>query len=62
VFSTKPYLPYRLVYFEEAQNRSFAMLREKELKTTKGRNFLKKLLSSVSCESPSKTQKALSKE
>jgi len=44
VFSTKPYLPYRLIYFEEVKNRRSAMMREKELKTSKGRTFLRKIL------------------
>ncbi|HMT11797.1 MAG TPA: GIY-YIG nuclease family protein [Ignavibacteria bacterium] len=44
VASTKPYRPYRLIYFEEVKNRRNAMMREKELKTTKGRTFLRKIL------------------
>jgi putative endonuclease len=38
---TKKKGPWRLVYFEEYQSRSEAMKREKELKTGKGRDFLK---------------------
>jgi putative endonuclease len=38
---TKNKGPWRLVYFEQYQTRSEAMKREKELKTGKGRDFLK---------------------
>ena len=38
---TKNKGPWRLVYFETFQTRSEAMKREKELKTGKGRDFLK---------------------
>jgi putative endonuclease len=38
---TKNKGPWRLVYFESFQTRSEAMKREAELKTGKGRDFLK---------------------
>ncbi|MCX6161586.1 MAG: GIY-YIG nuclease family protein [Ignavibacteriae bacterium] len=41
VISTKPFVPYRLIYSEQFDNRSDAIIREKELKKTKGRRFLK---------------------
>ena len=44
VNSTKPYKPYKLIYFEEHQSRKDAVRREKELKTSEGRRFLKKFI------------------
>ena len=41
VISTKRYLPYRIIYFEEVPDRASAFRREKELKVTKGRMFLR---------------------
>jgi putative endonuclease len=41
VLSTKGFLPYRLIYTEELNTKSDALKREKELKLTKGRRFLK---------------------
>ena len=40
--STKPYLPFQLVYFEEKVDRKSARLREKYLKTASGKRWLKK--------------------
>jgi putative endonuclease len=39
--STKPYIPFVLVYFEEESDREFARLREKYLKTASGKRWLK---------------------
>ncbi|MEZ4787782.1 MAG: GIY-YIG nuclease family protein [Flavobacterium haoranii] len=39
--STKPYLPWELVYFEEFFTREEAILREKYFKSGIGREFLK---------------------
>ena len=39
--STKPFIPWELVYFEEFENRENAMKREKYFKTAAGRRFLK---------------------
>ncbi len=44
VESTKSYIPYRLIYIEEQKTRKDAVRREKELKTTEGRRFLKKFI------------------
>jgi putative endonuclease len=44
VESTKSYIPYKLIYVEEHSTREDAVRREKELKTTEGRRFLKKLI------------------
>ena len=44
VDSTKPYKPYKLIYFEEHLTREDAVKREKELKTSEGRRFLKKFI------------------
>lgn len=41
VISTRKYLPYRIIYFEEVPDRASAFRREKELKVTKGRKFLR---------------------
>ena len=44
VNSTKPYGPFRLIHTEEFQTKSEAMKREKELKLTNGRKFLRQLI------------------
>ncbi len=41
VLSTKKFLPYRIIYSEEVPDRASAFRREKELKVTKGRKFLR---------------------
>ena len=38
---TKKFLPWELVYFEEFQSRSEAMIREKQLKSHKGRDYIR---------------------
>lgn len=40
--STKPYLPWEVLFFEEFGTKEEALMREKFLKTGKGREFLKK--------------------
>jgi putative endonuclease len=40
--STKPYIPWKLVYFEEFEKRIDAVNREKYFKSAAGRRFLKK--------------------
>ncbi|MBN3521221.1 GIY-YIG nuclease family protein [Algoriphagus lutimaris] len=42
--TTKPYRPFKLIYSEEFPDRSSARRREKELKTSHGKRFLKALL------------------
>ena len=42
--STKPYIPYELLYFEEFKSKVDAVKREKELKTSTGRRFLKQFI------------------
>ena len=44
--STKPYKPWKLVYFEECSDKENARKRELFLKSGIGRNFLKNKLSS----------------
>ena len=39
--STKKFIPFELVYFEEFENRDEALKREKYFKTAAGRRFLK---------------------
>ena len=45
VVSTKPYLPYRIIYFEEVPDRASAFRREKELKSASKRKFLRSFIS-----------------
>jgi len=40
--STKPFIPWEIVYFEEFTSRLEAVKREKYFKTAAGRRFLKK--------------------
>jgi putative endonuclease len=42
--STKPYLPWNLIFYEAYTDRKDAKRREKYLKTTKGRKGLKLML------------------
>jgi putative endonuclease len=44
VKSTKPYIPYELVYYEACLNKPDAIKREKYLKSRLGKMFLKKRL------------------
>ena len=44
VNSTKPYRPYKLIYFEQVDSKTKAIKREKELKLTGGRRFLKQFI------------------
>lgn len=46
VLSTKAYLPYRLIYTEALVTKSDAVKREKELKLSQGRRFLKSFINS----------------
>jgi len=39
--STKPYIPFKLVYLEEASDRKSARIREEHLKTASGKRWLK---------------------
>ena len=41
--SIRPYIPFKLVYFEEFETEKEAILREKYFKTAAGRRFLKKV-------------------
>ena len=42
--SIKPYIPFKLVYFEEFETEKDAINREKYFKSAAGRRFLKKKL------------------
>jgi len=42
--STKPYIPWELIYYEACLNKEDAKRREKYLKTTQGRRLLKRRL------------------
>jgi len=44
VKSTKAKIPWQVLYYEEAENRILARVREKHLKSAAGRRFRKKLL------------------
>jgi putative endonuclease len=41
VISTRRYLPYRMIYFEEVPDRASAFRREKELKVSSRRKYLR---------------------
>ncbi|MCK9613290.1 MAG: GIY-YIG nuclease family protein [Bacteroidales bacterium] len=41
--SIKPYIPYKLIYFETVENIALARTREKYLKSAAGRRFIKKI-------------------
>ena len=41
--STKPFIPYKLFYFEEFNSRQDAVIREKYLKSGVGRDFIKNI-------------------
>ncbi len=43
-FSTKPYLPWKLIHYEAYCNESDAKRREKYLKTSQGSRLLKRML------------------
>jgi putative endonuclease len=42
--SIRPYIPFKLVYFEEFETEKEAIAREKYFKSGAGRRFLKKVL------------------
>lgn len=44
IFSTKPYKPFNLVYYEAYQNQKDALEREKFLKSGWGKNYIKRVL------------------
>ena len=44
VRSSKPYLPYKLLYFEQYKDLKNARRRERFFKTTTGRKFLKRII------------------
>jgi len=44
VFSTKPYLPWKLIHYEAYRNEKDAKRREKFLKTSQGSRLLKRML------------------
>lgn len=44
VFSTKPYLPWRIIFYEAYRNEKDARRREKYLKTSQGARLLKRML------------------
>ncbi len=41
---TKSFMPWKCIYFEEFDTKTDALKREKELKTGKGRAFIKSLI------------------
>jgi putative endonuclease len=43
--STKPFIPWKIVYYETFDTREDAIKREKYFKTAAGRRFLKKVVS-----------------
>ena len=43
-FSTKPYVPWRLIFYEAYLNKFDALRREKYLKTSQGSRLLKRML------------------
>ncbi len=49
-FATKPYRPWRLIYYEAHTNETDARRREKYLKTTQGDRALHKMLRDKLCE------------
>ena len=48
--TTKPYRPFDLIYYEEVENRIIARQREKFLKSSSGKRFLRKIISSRMAE------------
>ncbi len=44
--SIKPYIPFKLIYFEEFLQREDAVIREKYFKTSAGRRYLKQKMAS----------------
>ncbi|MEO8065855.1 MAG: GIY-YIG nuclease family protein [Candidatus Doudnabacteria bacterium] len=44
VFSTKPYMPWRIIFYEAYLNQQDALRREKYLKTSQGMKMLKFML------------------
>ena len=42
--SIKPYIPFKIVYFEKFETRELAIKREKYFKSAAGRKFIKNLL------------------
>jgi len=44
IFSTKPYKPFELIYYEAYQNKEDALERERFLKLGWGKNYLKRVL------------------
>ena len=43
--STKPFMPWEIIYYEEFETRDLAIKREKYFKTAAGRRFLKQKIS-----------------
>jgi putative endonuclease len=46
--STRPGIPWRMVYFETFENKRDAILRESEIKNRKSRIYIEKIISIVS--------------
>lgn len=44
IFSTKPYRPFELIYYEAYLNKEDALEREKFLKSGWGKNYIKRVL------------------
>jgi len=50
VKSTKPYIPYRIIYFEEYETREEALSKEKYYKTFSGRKKIKLIIKAEMAE------------
>jgi putative endonuclease len=50
-FSTRPYVPFELIFYEAYRNMKDAKRREKYFKTTKGRQILRLMLQEYLCRS-----------
>jgi putative endonuclease len=48
--STKPFIPWNLIWYEEFESRDLAIQREKYLKTAAGRKFLKTAIIDLSVD------------
>ncbi len=45
IFSTKPFIPWEIIYYESFETLENAVKREKYFKTATGRRYLKKVIS-----------------
>ena len=54
-FSTKPYIPYELIFYEAYRNEKDAKRREEYFKTTKGKTTLRTMLKEFLKDAPGRT-------